>query len=108
MQTLFAHAQHVVQRYAGTMTQWGGDGFTALFGAPVAYEDHAWRAVLAACELQERWRQPITLADQAAALTLSVTMGLHTGSVLVGRLAHAPQQLYTAAGGFAQKVWEKT
>lgn len=104
MHTLLAHAQHVVQRYAGTITHWGGDGFTALFGAPVAYEDHAWRAVLAAGELQERLRQPITLvgpvtlAGPAAALTLSVTMGLHTGAVVVGRLAHAPQHLYTAAG----------
>ena len=98
MHTLFAHAQHVVQRYAGTMTHWSGEGFTALFGAPVAYEDHAWRAVLAACELQEHLRQPITLAGQSASLTLSVTMGLHTGAVIVGRLTHAPQHLYTAAG----------
>ena len=98
MHTLFAHAQHVVQRYAGTMTHWSGEGFSALFGAPVAYEDHAWRAVLAACELQEHLQQPITPAGQAASLTLSVTMGLHTGAVIVGRLAHAPHHLYTAAG----------
>ena len=35
MQTLFAHAQEVVPQYAGTITQWGGDGFIALFGALV-------------------------------------------------------------------------
>jgi class 3 adenylate cyclase/tetratricopeptide (TPR) repeat protein len=98
MQTLFAHAQHAVQRYAGTIMQWGGDGFTALFGAPVAYEDHAWRAVLAACDLREHLRQPITLAGQGVPLTLTVTMGLHTGPVIVGELEQAPNHLYTAAG----------
>ena len=60
MQTLFTHAQEVVPQYAGTITQWGSDGFTALFGAPVAYEDHAWRAVLAAYALRERLDQPLT------------------------------------------------
>ena len=98
MHTLLAHAQHVVQRYAGTITHWSGEGFTALFGAPVAHEDHAWRAVLAARALQEHVQQPITPAGQSASLTLSVTMGLHTGAVIVGRLTHAPHHLYTAAG----------
>jgi class 3 adenylate cyclase/DNA-binding winged helix-turn-helix (wHTH) protein/tetratricopeptide (TPR) repeat protein len=98
MHTLLAHAQHTVQRYAGSITHWDGDGFTALFGAPVAYEDHAWRAVLAACDLQEQVRQPLTLTGHSAPLTLSVRMGLHTGTVVVGRLAHLPHPLYTATG----------
>ena len=45
MQVLFALAQEVVQRYEGTIVQFGGDGFRALFGADVAQEDHARRAV---------------------------------------------------------------
>lgn len=52
MQALFALAQEVVQRYEGTIVQFGGDGFQALFGAAVAQEDHARRAVLAAVVLQ--------------------------------------------------------
>jgi adenylate cyclase len=43
----------VVQRYGSTVTQWTGDGIMAVFGAPVALEDHAIRACLAALGLQE-------------------------------------------------------
>jgi DNA-binding winged helix-turn-helix (wHTH) protein len=52
MQALFALAQEVVQRYEGTIVEFGGDSFRVLFGAAVAQEDHARRAVLAAVELQ--------------------------------------------------------
>src|SRR5271169_4020208 len=43
----------VVQRYGSTVAQWTGDGIMAVFGAPVALEDHAVRACLAALGLQE-------------------------------------------------------
>src|SRR4029453_7658426 len=56
MHDVLALAQDTVQRYAGTLTQVSGDGFLALFGAPVAQEDHARRAVLAALELRRRLR----------------------------------------------------
>src|SRR5262249_45942600 len=92
MQAVFARAHEVMQRYEGTITSITGDGLTALFGAPVGQEDHARRAVLAALELRQALRaQP--LGDVHA-----VGMGVHTGPVVVGRLAHAPQQLYTAMG----------
>ena len=48
----FELALDVVHRYEGTINQFLGDGFMALFGAPIAHEDHARRAVLAALELQ--------------------------------------------------------
>lgn len=98
MQALFVQAEEVVSQYAGTITQWGGDGFIALFGAPVAYEDHAWRALLAAYALRGRLGPPLTLPGGSAALALAVAIGLHTGPVVVGRLAHAQQQLYMATG----------
>jgi class 3 adenylate cyclase/predicted ATPase len=92
MQAVFARAQEVMQHYEGTITSVTGEGLTALFGAPVGQEDHARRAVLAALELRQAlWTQP--LGDVHA-----VGMGIHTGPVVVGRLAHAPQQLYTAMG----------
>ena len=52
MHEVLTVAQCTMQRYEGTITQYLGDGFLALFGAPVAHEDHARRAVLAALELQ--------------------------------------------------------
>jgi DNA-binding winged helix-turn-helix (wHTH) protein len=54
MHDVLALAQATVQRYEGTIIQVSGDGFLALFGAPVALEDHARRAVLAALELRQR------------------------------------------------------
>lgn len=92
MQGVFARVQEVMQRYEGTITSVTGEGLTALFGAPVGQEDHARRAVLAALELRQALRTE-PLGDVHA-----VGMGLHTGPVVVGRLAHAPQQLYTAMG----------
>ena len=52
MHEVLTVAQRTMQRYEGTITQYLGDGFLALFGAPVAHEDHARRAVLAALELR--------------------------------------------------------
>src|SRR5262249_31992935 len=61
MHTLFNRffelALHEVHRYEGTINQFLGDGFMALFGAPVAHEDHARRAVLAAVALQHTLRE---------------------------------------------------
>src|SRR5499427_4154717 len=52
LQHFFELALREVHRYEGTVNQFLGDGFIALFGAPVAHEDHAWRAILAALGLQ--------------------------------------------------------
>jgi class 3 adenylate cyclase/predicted ATPase len=92
MQAVFARAREVMQRYEGTITSVTGEGLTALFGAPLGQEDHARRAVLAALELRQALRTH-PLGDVHV-----VGMGVHTGPVVVGRLAHAPQQLYTAMG----------
>src|SRR5882724_4171917 len=53
LQTVLGLAQEVVQRYAGSLTPYGSEGFTAVFGAPMAQEDHARRAVLAALALSQ-------------------------------------------------------
>ena len=65
-----------VHRYGGTAPQFTGDGFMALFGAPVTQEDHVRRALLAAIAIQQ------TLSRGADALP--VRMGIHTGPVVFG------------------------
>ncbi|MGH8070813.1 MAG: tetratricopeptide repeat protein [Candidatus Entotheonellia bacterium] len=96
MRAFFALAQHVVQRYAGTLTQRLSDGFVAFFGAPVAHEDHARRAVLAALELQQRAREEPALREPLRGASLTTSMGLHTGMVIVGQLGEDAQTLYAA------------
>jgi predicted ATPase/class 3 adenylate cyclase/DNA-binding winged helix-turn-helix (wHTH) protein len=102
MHDVLALAQDTVQRYAGTLTQVSGEGFLALFGAPVAQEDHARRAVLAALELRQRVQVPDAIRGQPHGVALR--LGLHTGPVVVGPLAHEPQRPYTAAGDTLQQA----
>jgi class 3 adenylate cyclase len=96
MRDVLALAQATVQRYGGSLLQVSGEGFVGLFGAPVAHEDHARRAVLAALELRQHLRVPAALRGQPHGV--AVRLGLHTGAVVVGPLQHDPQRPYTAAG----------
>src|SRR5439155_15665346 len=96
MRDVLALTQATVQRYDGTIIHVSGEGFLALFGAPVAQEDHARRAVLAALDLHQRLRTPDALHGQPRGV--AVCLGLHTGRVVVGLLAYEPQWPYTAAG----------
>jgi class 3 adenylate cyclase/predicted ATPase len=98
MQTVMADAQDVVRRYAGAIVHLTGEGFTALFGAPTAQEDHARRAVLAALELRQRLQEHAAIRTDASGEALAVRMGLHTGPAVVGHLPCEPQRLYTAVG----------
>jgi len=94
----FALALDAVHRYEGTINQCLGDGFMALFGAPLTHEDHARRAVLAALELQR------TLQAQQAALggpygvECTVRVGLNSGMVVVGGIGDNLRMDYTAIG----------
>lgn len=89
---VFALTQDVVARCDGQVTQWLSDGFLALFGASVAVDDHARRALLAAFELLERSRAP--RARHRAALSV----GLSSGTAIVGTVPDNPQQRHTALG----------
>ncbi len=86
-----------IHRYEGTVNQFLGDGFMALFGAPLAHEDHARRAALAALGVARAVDKPIVL-DSGAQLTLSVRMGLNTGLVVVGAIGDNLRMDYTAVG----------
>ena len=94
----FETALAEVHRYEGTVNQFLGDGFMALFGAPLAHEDHARRAVLAALDIRRAVdAQPITL-DSGEAVRLVLRMGLHTGFVVVGAIGDNLRMDYTAVG----------
>jgi len=98
MQTVSAVVQQVLHRYAGSLVDFSGDSFLALFGAPMAQEDHAQRAVLAALTLHAQIGASAPDRGQTPAEPLALCLGLHTGRVVVDRLAGDPQRLYTAAG----------
>ena len=97
MQACFAQARQVMQRFDGTIIPYGSQSFLALFGAPLAQEDHARRAVLAAWELRRGLQAQPLLREALHSQALSLRMGLHTGPVIVGQSAAHPQWLYTAA-----------
>jgi class 3 adenylate cyclase len=94
MQACFATVERVLQQYGGTLTHIAGEGFVALFGAPLAHEDHARRAVLAAVVLQQ------SLQERPAGVSPAVALGIgvHTGPVVVGSLGAESHGLYTAVG----------
>jgi class 3 adenylate cyclase/tetratricopeptide (TPR) repeat protein len=87
-----------VHRYEGTINQFLGDGFMALFGAPLAHEDHARRAVLAALGIQRALRERHVDLGQQHGAELSVRMGLNTGPVVVGKIGDNLRMDYTAVG----------
>src|SRR5262245_39377401 len=87
-----------VHRYEGTVNQFLGDGFMALFGAPLAHEDHARRAALAAVGIRRALGAVREQADLPAGAELAVRMGLNTGAVVVGRIGDNLRMDYTAIG----------
>ena len=87
-----------VHRYEGTINQFLGDGFMALFGAPIAHEDHARRAVLAAVGIRQRLHARPTPLGQPAGVEVAVRMGLNTGLVIVGAIGDNLRMDYTAVG----------
>ena len=85
-----------VHRYEGTINQFLGDGFMALFGAPLAHEDHARRAVLAATAIEQQAREANGQFQVLSELRLR--MGLNTGTVVVGKIGDNLRMDYTAIG----------
>src|SRR5437867_9405081 len=75
-----------VHRFEGTVNQYTGDGIMALFGAPIAHEDHARRACWAALHLQEAVRGYADELRRTRGLNFSVRMGLNSGEVVVGKI----------------------
>jgi len=98
MNSFFDLALRHVHRYEGTINQFLGDGFMALFGAPVSHEDHARRAVLAALGILRGLKERNTDLGQRHGVELSVRIGLNTGLVVVGAIGDNLRMDYTAVG----------
>ena len=82
----FELALSEVHKLEGTINQFLGDGFMALFGAPLAHEDDARRAVLAAVKIRRELKDRASYAGFGADAELTVRMGLNTGLVVVGSI----------------------
>jgi class 3 adenylate cyclase/tetratricopeptide (TPR) repeat protein len=93
----FDLALGVVHRYEGTINQFLGDGFMALFGAPVAHEDHERRAILSALGIQQALRSRQAQERDWAGRNLRVRIGLNSGLVVVGRIGNKRGD-FTAVG----------
>jgi class 3 adenylate cyclase len=85
-------------RFEGTVNQYTGDGIMALFGAPIAHEDHAQRACYAALHLQQELRCYADEIRLEHGLGFSVRMGLNSGEVVVGKIGDDLRMDYTAQG----------
>ena len=96
----------VVQRYGGTVDKFTGDGIMAVFGAPVALEDHAVRACLAALGIQEEAKRLADKVQERDGVDLKVRVGLNSGQVIAGEIGSGSFG-YTAMGdqvGLAQRM----
>ena len=96
-----------VTRFDGHVDKFTGDGIMALFGAPVAYEDHARQACAAALHLREELAGYRRRLERERGITFNVRIGLNSGEVVAGPLDDEQNVEYTAVGttvGLAQRM----
>ena len=87
-----------VHRFEGTVNQVLGDGIMALFGAPIAHEDHALRACYAALALQSAIRPYADEVRRAQGMVLQLRVGLNSGEVVVRAIGNDLHMDYSAVG----------
>src|SRR5262245_48957184 len=80
---ILEHMMEAVHRFEGTVNQVMGDGIMALFGAPLAHEDHAVRACYAALQMQESAKRYAERVQPEYGVTLRIRVGLNSGEVVV-------------------------
>jgi class 3 adenylate cyclase len=106
MTELVERCAAVAQRYGGGSVEYTGDGVMAIFGAPVALEDHAFRACLAALAIQEEANRLAAEVQRRDGVALRLRVGLNSGRVIAGEIGSGSLG-YTATGeqvGFAQRM----
>jgi class 3 adenylate cyclase len=106
MTELVDRASVVVRRYGGTVDKFTGDGIMAVFGAPIALEDHAVRACLAALGIHEETVRLATEVKDRDGIDLQLRVGLNSGQVIAGEIGSGALG-YTTIGeqvGMAQRM----
>ena len=98
MDGCFHRVMEAVHRYEGTVNQFTGDGVMALFGAPIAHEDHAVRAIAAALAIQKSLAGYAADLRRERGLEFGLRIGLNTGPVVVGKIGDDLRMDYTAQG----------
>ena len=87
-----------IHHYEGTINQFTGDGIMALFGAPVAHEDHAQRACRAALAIQKAMKGYAQKIEKDCHIAFKLRIGLNSGPVIVGSIGDDLRMDYTAVG----------
>ena len=106
MAELVDRCTKVVHRYRGTLDKFTGDGIMAVFGAPIAMEDHALRACLTALGVQEEITRLAIDVRERDGVELQLRVGLNSGQVVAGDIGSGPFR-YTAIGeqvGMAERM----
>jgi len=98
LERFFTVLTDAVHRFEGTVNQYTGDGIMALFGAPIAHEDHAQRACYAALQMQADLGAVVRDVKREHGLGFSTRVGLHSGEVVVGKIGDDLRMDYTAQG----------
>ncbi len=106
MSDLLDRSSAVVERYGGTVNQFTGDGVMAIFGAPLALEDHASRACLAALDIQKQAQDLAAEVQRRDGIEFRLRVGLNSGEVIAGEIGSRAHS-YTTVGdqvGMAQRM----
>jgi class 3 adenylate cyclase/tetratricopeptide (TPR) repeat protein len=107
MQRFFSILADGVHRFEGTVDKFTGDGIMAVFGAPVAHEDHARRACYAALRMLDDVAEYAGELRRTHGLNFSVRIGINSGEVVAGAIGEGSDGEYTAIGhtvGLAQRM----
>jgi len=107
MQRFFSLLADTVTRFEGTVDKFTGDGIMAVFGAPVAHEDHARRACYAALQMLDDVAEYAGELRRAKGLNFSTRIGINSGEVVAGAIDGGGGSSYTAIGhtvGLAQRM----
>jgi len=106
MQRFFALLAESVNRFEGTVDKFTGDGIMAIFGAPIAHEDHARRACYAALQMLDDVSGYAAELRRERGLNFSTRIGINSGEVVTGAIGGG-EGAYTAIGhtvGLAQRM----